>query len=90
MSDVVTLMTITGEVVGRLKEETDSYYELENPRNFIHTEEGAGYAPGISVTGINGKELTSAKFNKSAVLTMIKSDEGAKKAWQQVTSGIIL
>ena len=50
--EVVTLVTMMGEIVGRLKEETDSGYALENPRLFVPGENNAGgFAPGLSMTG---------------------------------------
>lgn len=90
INEVVTIATIMGEIVGRLKENTDSVYTLEHPRMFVQTAEGAGYAPGITMTGDQGHDLKEVSFNKSLVLAMTKTNENAKKAWIQSTSGLIL
>lgn len=86
IGDVVTLVSIVGEVVGRCKGETDSVITLENPRLFMQTQEGAGFAPGLCMTGVGD----SIDFHKTSVLCAMKTSDEAAKAWQQVTSGIIL
>ena len=88
--DIVTVVALTGEFVGRVKEQTDQYITLEHPRMFVQTEQGAGFGPGVSITGTSGDDLKEASFNLNCVLTVIRSDDGAASAWVQSTSGLIL
>lgn len=88
--EVVTLVTIMGEVVGRLKEEDDQGFVVESPRLFVPSGEGAqgGFAPGVSMTGL--QDLKEAHFNRGVVLTVIPSHEVIEKSWIEITSGLIV
>ena len=89
-NEVVTVITMMGEVVGRLKEETDSGYVLESPRLFVPAQEGSsgGFAPGLSMTG--DQHPNEANVNKHLVLTVVKTHEHVAKGWQEATSSIVL
>ena len=88
MSEVVTLVTHLGEMIGRLKEETDSSVTLTDPRLFVQQEGGAGFAPGICMTGeMNPSEVT---FYKSSIVAMLPTHPDLVKGWTQATSGIVL
>jgi hypothetical protein len=87
--EVVTLVTMMGEVVGRLKEETTSGYVLDSPRLFVPGSEGkGGFAPGLSMTG--KQDLNEAELNKSVVLCIIPSHPEIEAGWIEVTSGLIV
>ena len=88
MSDVMTFCTITGEIIGRLKEETDTSYVVENPRLFGHGEQGVGFVPGVCLTG--KRDPVEATLNKSMISCVIETEEQIVKAWQQQTSGIVI
>lgn len=88
--DIVTVVALTGEFVGREKDRTDTLITLESPRMFIQTEQGAGFSPGVSITGVSGDDLREASFNLNCVLTIVPADENASSAWVQSTSGLIL
>lgn len=84
----MTIITSAGEVIGRLTSEDESSIVLENPRSMLITENGAGFAPGISMTGEdNPKEIS---LNKSHIIFMTKTKEVVAKAWIQQTSGIVV
>lgn len=87
-NEIVTLVTFIGEIVGRVKSINDAKITLDNPRIFMQTEQGAGFAPGICATGEN--HLSSAVFDRSCVLTVVKTEKQAADAWVQVTSGIVV
>jgi len=88
MSEVVTLVTHLGEMIGRVKEETETTVTLSDPRLFVQQEGGAGFAPGICMTGeMNPTEVT---FNKGSVLAMLPTHPDLVKGWSQATSGIVL
>lgn len=88
MSDVVTLVTAGGEMVGRLKEDNDMGITLESPRAFVQTEKGVGFAPSVCLTGEREpKEIT---FNRSGVILMCNSSEEVSKMWLQATTGLVV
>jgi len=88
MSDIMTFCTITGEIIGRLKEENDTSYVVENPRLFGQSEQGVGFVPGVCMTG--KREPSEATLNKAMISCVVETDENIVKAWQQQTSGIVL
>ena len=88
--EVVTLVTMMGEIVGRLKDEDTHGYILEDPRLFVPTQgEGnqGGFAPGVSMTG--KQEMGEAHFNRAVVLTCIPAHDVIEQGWREVVSGII-
>ncbi len=87
---VVTVVSMMGEVVGELKDETDTTITLKKPRLFVPDQgnNGGGFAPGASMTG--AQELDEAVFNKSVVLTIIPTHEAVTKGWIEYTSSIIV
>ena len=90
VGEVVTVISMMGEIVGRLKEETTTGYELESPRLFVPAQGDAsgGFAPGLSMTG--EQHPASAHVNKGLVMTVVKTHEQVAKGWQEATSSIVL
>lgn len=88
MSEVVTLVTAGGEMVGRLVSETDRGFTLKDPRAFVQTKEGVGFAPSVCLTGI--REPDEITFNRTSVILMCKTSEEVEKMWLQTTTGIVL
>ena len=89
--DVVTLVTMMGEVIGRLKEKTDTEVTLESPRLFVpdpNNGANGGLAPGVSMTG--EQNPNSAHVNKGLVMTVVKTHDQVAKGWQEATSSIIV
>ena len=89
-SEVVTVVTMMGEVVGRLKDETTDGYVIESPRLFVPAqgESAGGFAPGLSMTG--DQHPKEATINKAVVLTVCKTHEQVSAGWVEATSGIVL
>jgi len=87
--EVVTLVTMLGEVVGRLTENTPETITLERPRLFVPGEGGkSGFAPGICMTGETEPE--SLVFNMTNVLTVTTSHKQIADGWTSATTGIAL
>jgi hypothetical protein len=86
--EVVTVVSMLGEVVGRLKEETETSVTLTDPRLFVQQDQGAGFAPGVCMTG--QKDPSEITFNKSVVLTVLLTHDDLVKGWTSATTGIIL
>ena len=88
MSDVVTLVTAGGEMVGRLKEENDAGVTLESPRAFVQTEKGVGFAPSVCLTGV--REPEEITFGRGGVILMCKTSDEVEKMWLQSTTGLVV
>ena len=88
--EVVTVVSMMGEIVGRLKEETTNGYVIESPRLFVPAqgESSGGFAPGLSMTG--QQDLNEATINGAVVMTVIECHPEIAKAWTQATSGIVM
>jgi len=89
-NQIVTVVTMMGEVVGRVKSEDDTTITLESPRLFVPGQDasGGGFAPGISMTGV--QDVKEATLNKAVVLSMIETHKSVADGWVEVTSGIIV
>jgi hypothetical protein len=88
--EIVTVVTMMGEIVGRLQDETTEGYLLESPRLFVPAqgESSGGFAPGLSMTGV--QDTKEAVINKDLVLTVVETHETVAKGWIEATSGIVL
>jgi hypothetical protein len=89
-NNVVTVISMMGEIVGRIEDETDTTVTLASPRLFVPGQDasGGGFAPGVSMTG--AQDLKTATINKSVILTIIPAHESIVKGWVEYTSGIIV
>ena len=87
-NDVVSIVTLTGEFVGKFKEETIEHYVIDDPRLLTQTQQGAAFIPAVCMTGI--QEPNQVRFNKSLVVFMIETADEVQKEYRKATSGIIL
>jgi hypothetical protein len=87
INDVVTVVTVAGEYIGRLKSQGEETVEIDNPRGLMQGENGIGFAPSVCMTG---DTTNTVHFNKSTILFTVKTLPEVEKAWQQATSGIVL
>ena len=90
-NDVVTVVTVSGEYVGRLESNLDGMNSngtvtLKDPRMLIHGEQGVGFARGICMT--SDENTRSVVFQQYVFITATNDDFA--KAYIQSTSGIIL
>ena len=88
--EVVTLVTMMGEVVGRLKEETEHGYVVDSPRLFVPAPDSSagGFAPGLSMTGKQNTD--QAVINKTVTMTVVPTHHDVEAGWIEITSGIIV
>ena len=85
---VVTVLTPLGEMIGRLESIDTTSVTLKDPRLFVSQDGGAGFAPGVCMTGqTNPSEVT---YQLTNVIAIVESHEDIEKGWQQQTSGIVL
>jgi len=86
INEIVTVMTATGEYVGKLMNMDGGNILLKDPRLITFTENGMGFANGIAATGIqNPKEVTITQ-----AIFFTETNPDVAKAWRQATSGIVL
>lgn len=85
-NDVVAVVTIAGEFVGKYNTSGGGTITLEDPRMLIQNEQGMGFAAGVCVTGDRDpKEITFAQY---VFVTPVNVD--IEKAYRQATSGIVI
>lgn len=85
---VVTAVTLGGEIIGRLKDETNTHIVLSDPRMFVMGEQGTGFAMGVSLT--SQQNPTVANINMQTVLTVLPCNKEVEEGWTSQTSGIVL
>ena len=87
--DVVTIVSMMGEVVGRLVEETDLTVTLADPRLFVPAREGSagGFAPGVCMTG--QQNLDEVSINRTVVLCVVPSHPEIESGWREAVTGLV-
>jgi len=83
--DVVTVMSMTGEFVGKFKSMSNANIVLEDPRYITATEQGMGFAAGIAMTGDKDPKEVEL-FN---VVFVTKTNSQVESAYRSTVSGII-
>ena len=84
--DVVSVITMAGEFVGKFNNSSSGTVVLDDPRMLVQNEQGMGFASGICVTGERDpKEVT---FQSYIFVTPTNLD--IEKAYRQATSGLVL
>lgn len=84
--DVVTVLTISGEFVGKLKEDNNNIVILEDPRMLIQNEQGMGFANGVALTGKNNPSEVVFR----SIVFMVKTNDDVESAWRQAVTGIVI
>ena len=83
--DVVTVMTLSGEFVGKLVSNDGDTVMLDDPRYVTATEQGMGFAGGIAMTGV--KEPKQVTLYNIAFVT--QTNEEVISAYRTTVSGLI-
>lgn len=84
-NDVVTVVTVSGEYVGRLGGiDSNGVVTLNDPRMLIHGDQGIGFARGVCMTGVENAKTVS--FQQYVLCTPTNDDFSA--AWTEATSGV--
>jgi hypothetical protein len=85
-NDVITVVAMSGEYVGKLKDSGAGTITLADPRMLVHNEHGMGFANGIAVTGKN--EPTEVTFQTYVFAT--PTNDEVEKAYIQAVSGLVI
>lgn len=84
--DVVAVVSMAGEFVGKFETSGGGSITLNDPRMLVQNERGMGFAQGICVTGkSNPDEVTFASY---VFVTPVNED--IEKAYRQATSGLVI
>lgn len=84
--DVVSVITLAGEFVGKLEDTGAGTISLTDPRMLVQNEQGMGFAHGIAVTG--KQNPTSVTFQNYVFVT--ETNEDVEKAYRGAVSGLVL
>lgn len=84
--DVVAVVSIAGEYVGKYNGSNAGTITLDDPRMLVQQGQNMGFAQGICVTGeMNPKEVTFAQY---VFVTPVNAD--IEKAYRSAVSGLVL
>lgn len=86
--DIVTVVTISGEYVGKLVSMEDATVELKDPRMILSNpaDGSMGFAKGLAATGVESP--TSAIFQQ--VVFVVPTNVKVAEAHLTATSGLVL
>ena len=85
--DIVTVITVSGEYVGKLTHLDGGNVSIDKPRMILQNPQSGemGFARGIAVTcAENPEEVTF-----QSVVFVTPTNEQVQKAWQEATSSIV-
>ena len=86
-NDVVTVVTVSGEYVGRLEStNSNGVITIKDPRMLIHGDQGVGFARGVSMTSKENPERVT--FQQYVLCT--ETNDDFSSAWTEATSGVKL
>ena len=86
---IVSLVTLSGEFLGKWVKEENGNITLNNPRMLVNTPDGkVGFARGVCMTG--EENAKSAIFRAGGVVMVTKSNPDINKAYTEIVSGLKL
>jgi len=86
-NDVVTVVTVSGEYIGKYMHENNGNITLENPRMLVNAPDGkVGFARGICMTGQENPK--TGMFYAGGVVILTESNEQFKSAYIEATTGL--
>jgi hypothetical protein len=88
INDVVSLVTVNGEYIGKFVSEDTVGVTLKDPHMVTPNGESIGFLPAVCLTG--EQKPAQVTFNKSCVTLVIKSQEEVAKSYREATSGLVL
>jgi len=86
LHDIVTVLTPNGEYVGKFQVQDGDTVTLRDPRFVSVTEQGMGFANGISMTGPANPDLTT--FYNISILQ--HTNQEVAEAYRQMTGSIAM
>ena len=87
-NDVITVITVAGEYIGKFVEESASTLTISDPKMLVNGEQGMGFGSGVCVTG--EKDPSDMTFYIGGLVFVAKTSEAVVKAYREATSGLIV
>lgn len=85
--DVVTVMTITGEYVGKFVKRDESSLVIADPKMLVNNETGLGFGNGIAITGKESPE--SVTFFNGGLVFITDASQNVLTAYNQAVAGVV-
>jgi len=86
-NDVITVITVAGEYVGKFVSEDASRLTIADPKMLVNGEQGMGFGSGVCVTG--EADPADMTFYIGGLVFVAKTSEAVVKAYREATSGLI-
>jgi len=87
--DVVSLVTLTGEFIGKFEDRSPTGVVIKDPRMLVQGQDGGmGFAYGVCQTGV--KDVAEIEFFSAGVVFMTPTNTEIEKAYRTAVSGLIL
>ena len=87
-NDIITVITVAGEYVGKYVDESPAMLEIGDPKMLVSGEQGVGFGTGICVTGEDSPK--SVRFYTGGIVFVTKTNDIVTKAYHEANSGLIL
>lgn len=87
-NDVITVISVAGEYVGKLVKKDDNNVILADPKMLVQGENGVGFANGICVTGEERPETMT--FYNGGIVFITPTSDAVISAYHEATSGLIV
>jgi len=86
IGDIVTVVTVSGEYVGKFVDNNAGYLTIGAPRMVLTSGDGKmGFARGIAVTGVDGCDEVCFEN----VVFMTPTNDQVANAWKEATGNIL-
>lgn len=87
-NDVISVITVAGEYIGKFKDATAEGVTIDDPKMLVTGKEGVGFGHGICVTGEdNPRDMT---FYTGSIVFITRTSEVVRKAYHSANSGLIV
>jgi hypothetical protein len=87
-NDVVSVVTLTGEFVGKYNSESTEQYIIDDPLLLTTGQQGPGFIPAVCMTG--KQKPSQVAFNKASVCFIIETADEVQSEYRKNTSGLIV
>ncbi len=87
-NDIVSIITVAGEYVGKFVSEGDNHLTISDPKMLVSGENGVGFGRGICVTGVDNAD--SVTFYIGGLVFVTKTNDLVVTAYHEANSGLIV
>ena len=87
-NDVVSVVTLAGEIIGKFQSETTTEVVIADPRLLSQNEQGLILIPALCMTG--KPELDEVSLSRTSIVLMVPTVEEVEREYRANTSGIVI